>query len=171
MARPRIPVSRKKPVRLPMIMRGPQRDEIELKTVAHAHLMALATGRGDEEAFLTVCFRILVGGCLTSIASDKEGEEALEKELDPAIIALVAVGARYEKLQRWGVNGDELTALRAGLVLTDELQDVATRRQMNEHYQQVGKFVGSLPYTMKNLRRLRVHREDGTLVPVVEMST
>jgi hypothetical protein len=168
MPRPRFFRGGKRPAPLPSIFRAPAGQEISLKTTPHAHLQAIAAGRGDEEAFLTVCFRILVGGSLTALA-DEEGEKALEKELDPAIIALVHIGARYERLRTFGVTGDELVALRAGLVLTDELHEAATRKQIDVMYAQVQKFVGGFAYTMKNLRRLRAHREDGTLVPAIEL--
>lgn len=169
MARPpRIPQSRKPVVRAPLLFRKPAHFELPQKAIPHGHLMAITAGRGDEEAFLTVCFRVLLGGSLT-VCADEEGEKALEKEFDPAVTALITLGERIEKTGKVIATGDELTALRAALVLTDELQEIALRRQYNAMHKQVQGFVGGFAFTMKNLRRLKAMMDkDSALAVAVE---
>lgn len=144
----------KRPVKMPAIFRQSAAQELQLKIIPHAHLKAIIDGRGGVDEFLTLCFRIMVGGSLTSLA-DEEGEVTLEKEFDPGIEALLAIGTRYEKLGKIGVNGDELLAIKHALNLTDDLQEASTRKQQSEMYQQVSHFVGGFEYTMKNLRKLK----------------
>ena len=141
-----------------MLYRVTPDQELNLKLIPHGHLTALFEGRGGEEEYLTVAFRVLVGGSLTVLA-DTAGEKTLEKEFDPAVDALISVGERYERLGKFGLNGDELKSLKSALILTDDLQDVSTRKQQAQMYTQVQGFVGSFAYTMKNLRVLKELRK------------
>jgi hypothetical protein len=95
----------------------------------------------------------MVGGSLTAFA-DEAGEKALEGVYVDALKALVSVGERYERLSKFGCNGDELKSLKDAINLTDDLQEVTTRRQQAEMYRQVMGFVGGFAFTMKNLRTL-----------------
>lgn len=146
--------SRKPFVKIPAIIRHTPDQELNLKLIPHGHLQAIVDGRGTEEEFLTVAFRIMVGGSLTVFA-DTEGEKALEGTFTEAVKALVSVGERYERLGKFGCNGDELKALKDALNLTDDLQEVTTKRQQADMYEQCMRFVGGFAYTMKNLRALR----------------
>lgn len=153
MARTIIPHSVKRPVKLPAIFRHTPDQELSLKLIPHGHLQAIVDGRGTEEEFLTVAFRVMVGGSLTAFA-DEAGEKALEGVYVDALKALVSVGERYERLSKFGCNGDELKSLKDAINLTDDLQEVTTRRQQAEMYKQVMGFVGGFAFTMKNLRTL-----------------
>lgn len=143
----------KRPVKLPAIFRHTPDQELSLKLIPHGHLQAVVDGRGTEEEFLTVTFRVMVGGSLTAFA-DEAGEKALEGVYVDALKALVSVGERYERLGKFGCNGDELKSLKDAINLTDDLQEVTTRRQQAEMYKQVMGFVGGFAFTMKNLRTL-----------------
>lgn len=155
MARTQFFRSRKKPVRDSILFRVRRDDELNLQLVPHGHLTAMAEGRGDEEAYLTVVFRMLVGASL-SVFADEVGKETLETRVFfPALGSAIAVGERYQRLGQFGLNGDELTRLKEALKLTDDLQTVTTRRQQLEMYQQVQGFVGGFEFTLNNLRILR----------------
>lgn len=154
MSRTIIPQSHRRPVKLPAIFRHTPDQELSLKLIPHGHLQAIVDGRGTEEEFLTVAFRVMVGGSLTAFA-DEEGERALEGTYVDAIKALVSVGERYEKLGKFGCNDDELKSLKEAINLTDDLQEVTTRRQQADMYKQVAGFVGGFAFTMKNLRKLQ----------------
>jgi ABC-type phosphate transport system auxiliary subunit len=65
------------------------------------------------------------------------------------------MGERYTRLSKFGTSGDELIRIKAALNLTDDLQDVATKREQAEMYKQVEGFVGAFDFTMKNLRLLK----------------
>ncbi|MDR5839294.1 hypothetical protein [Caballeronia sp. LZ034LL] len=155
MSRTRFFQSRKKFVQGSIMFRNTQNEELNLALVPHGHLQAIAEGRGTEDAYLTVCFRIMVGASLTAFADDV-GKETLEKEVFlPASDSLIAVGERYQRLGKFGVNGDELKSLKEALNLTDDLQNVTTRRQQRDMYVQVQGFVGGFDFTLNNLRILR----------------
>jgi hypothetical protein len=146
--------SRKKPVRQPILFRNTPDEEFNLKLIPHGQLQAMAEGRGDEETFLTVTFRVLVGAALTEFA-DEVGMQTMQSEVFiPALDSLISVGERYQRLGKFGVNGDELTQLKQALNLTDDLQTVSTRRQQLEMYQRVQQHVGGIEFTLKKLRQL-----------------
>jgi hypothetical protein len=155
MPRPQFHQSRKKFVRQSILFRNSKEEELNLALIPHAHLEAIVQGRGGEEEYLTVSFRTLVGASLAAFA-DEEGKQTLEKEVFlPALGSLIAVGERYERLGKFGCNGDELGQLKAALNLTDDLQAATTRRQQLEMYQQVQGFVGGIQFTLNNLRLLK----------------
>lgn len=137
-----------------MTIRMAKDHELNLQLVPHGHLAAMADGRGDEDAYCTVVFRTLVGHSLVELA-DESGKEALLKVFLPALDSAIAVGERYKRLGKFGLNGDELTSLKAGLNLTDDLQAASTRREQLKMYQQVRDFVGGVEFTINNLRNLR----------------
>lgn len=146
--------SGKRPMRVPSIIRHSSKQELSLKLIPHTHLQSMVDGRGTEEEFLTIIFRVMVGGSLTAFA-DEAGEAALESVYTSAVSSLVAVGERYQRFGKFGCNGDELKSLKEALNLTDDLQAVTTRRQQAEMYKQVQGFVGGFDFTMNNLRILK----------------
>lgn len=151
MARPQFFHSRKPVVKAPLLFRRPQAHQVTLMIVPHAHLQALVDGRGTEDEFLTVAFRVAVGSSLTAFADD-EDQKPLNEVFLASLNSLIAVGERYERLGKFGCNGDELTNLKEGLNLTDDLQAVTTRRQLLEMYKQVQGIIGGFSFTMTNLR-------------------
>jgi hypothetical protein len=146
--------SARRPVKLPAIFRHTPAQELDLKIIPHGHLQAVIDGRATENEFLTVVFRVMVGGSLTSFANE-EGEKALESIYTNALNALIAIGERYERLKKFGCHGDEIRFIKEALNMTDDLQELTTRKQQTEMYQQVMAFVGSFSKTMVNLRALQ----------------
>ncbi|MFP3645200.1 hypothetical protein [Paraburkholderia sp. SIMBA_054] len=144
----------KRPVKLPALFRHTASQELELKIIPHAHLQAVIDGRGGENEFLTVVYRVMVGGSLTSYA-DEEGERALEGIFTAALNALINIGERYEQLQKFSCLGDEIYPVKEALNMTDDLQALTTRKQQSQVYLQVSHFVGSFAKTMRNLRALQ----------------
>ncbi|WP_244832376.1 hypothetical protein [Caballeronia sp. TF1N1] len=154
MAKPRIFKSRKKPVKDSILLRIRKDQELDLQLVPHGHLHAMAEGRGDVSAFDTIVFRTLVGASLARLADDV-GMRTMEAEVFmPALGSLISVGERYQRLGKFGLNGDELKSLKQALNLTDDLQAVSTRRQQLEMYQKVQNYVGGLEFTLQKLRHL-----------------
>lgn len=154
MARPRIPVSRRKPVRLPTIFRVTPNEELELKLIPHGHLQAMIEGRGDHDAFNTITFRVMVGACMTGLIVEEDLKH-VEPLFKDALNGLIAIGDRFERLGKFGANGDEVRWIKEALNLTDELQTVTTRKQQAASYKTVERFVGGFAYTMNNLRNLK----------------
>jgi hypothetical protein len=155
MPRTRFFQSHKQPVRHSILFRNTPDEELNLALIPHGHLKALADGRGGEEEYLTVVFRIMVGASLIAFA-DEDDRKMLEREIFlPALSSLIAVGERKQRLNRFGFSGDELTGLKQALNLTDDLQKVTTRRQQLEMYEQVQGFVGGFSFTLKNLHILQ----------------
>lgn len=144
----------KRPVKLPALFRRSQQAELSLKLIPHAHLLSLTDGRGDEDSFLTIVFRVIVGTTLVCYVDDA-GREELEKIFKPAINSLISIGDRASKLGKFGCAGDELLSIKEALNLTDDLQTVSTRRQQAEMCAKVEKFVGGFEYTMRNLKTLQ----------------
>lgn len=155
MPRPQFHQPRKKFVRQSILFRNTRDEETNLKLIPHAHLMALVAGRGDEEAYLTIVFRTMVGASL-ALFTDEAGKKTLEAEVFlPALDSLISVSERYLSLGKFGCNGDELGRLKDALNLTDDLQAASTRRQQLEMYEQVQGFVGGVQFTLNNLRLLK----------------
>jgi hypothetical protein len=154
MPRPQFFQSRKKFVRGSTLVRFNREAELNLQLVPHGQLAAMAEGRGDEETYLTVTFRILVGASLIEFA-DEAGMETLEEEVFiPALRSLISVGERYQRLGKFGLNGDELLSLKQALNLTDQLQIAATRKQLLEQSMKVQNHVGGIEFTLNKLRKL-----------------
>lgn len=154
MSRTRFFRSGKQPVRVPTLIRSSAGQELDLKLIPHGHLRAIVDGRGTEDEYLTVCFRVLVGARLAGLA-DEEGQKHLDEVFLTALKNLITVGERYERLGKFGCNGDELTSLQEALNLTDDLQAVTTRKQQAFMYRRVSEFVGGFTYTLNNLRLLK----------------
>jgi hypothetical protein len=114
----------------------------------------MAEGRGDEGAFNTVTFRTLVGAALLGFADDDDKKKLETEIFRPAIASLISVGERYQRLGKFGLNGDELKSLKEALNLTDDLQAVTTRRQQLEMYTKVQNYVGGIDFTLNKLRAL-----------------
>jgi hypothetical protein len=154
MARTQFFQSRKKHVRDSILFRIRPDDELNLKLVPHGHLSAMAEGRGDEGAFNTVTFRTLVGAALLGFADDDDKKKLETEIFKPALASLISVGERYQRLGKFGLNGDELKSLKEALNLTDDLQAVTTRRQQLEMYTKVQNYVGGIDFTLNKLRAL-----------------
>lgn len=143
----------KRYVRKSILFRNSHDEELDLKLLPHAHLMAITAGRGDDDAFCTLVFRILVGNSLTEF-TDEEGRQQLQKEVfESALASLISVGERYQRTGKFGTSGEELGRLKDALNLTDQLQVATTRRQQLEMYQHVQGLVGSMQFTLNNLRK------------------
>lgn len=144
----------KRPVKLPAIYRHNQAAETQLKLIPHGYLIALTEGRGDENVFLTLVLRVIIGTTLVCYVED-DGRTPLDAIFKKAINSLICVGDRARKLDRWGCSGDELQDIKAALNLADDLQDVSTRRQQAVMYEKVERFVGGYDFTMRNLKALQ----------------
>jgi hypothetical protein len=154
MARTRFFQSRKAAVPKSTLFRHTAQQELSLQILPHAHLMALVEGRGEENEFLTVVFRVTAGSMLT-VHADDEGRLILDVIFRNAINGLISVGDRYKKHGKFGFSGDDLKDIKEALCMSDELQKVCTRRQQLVVYQHTERFVGGFEFTLKNLKELQ----------------
>ncbi|WP_144106854.1 hypothetical protein [Paraburkholderia sp. BCC1886] len=153
MARPQFYQQQKKaPPKLPSIFRHSANDDLKLKLIPHQHLQAIFDRRGTKAEFASVAFRVIVGACLAVYADDQETLDVVYKA---AIDSLIAVGERYQRVETFGLNGDEMRQLKDALNLTDEVQELTTRRQQVDMYKAAYQFVGSFEGTMRNLRQVQ----------------
>lgn len=105
----------------------------EIKTeLAIAPLMAIplfTSGHGNEDLAYTIINTILVGYRLVKNKDDRQiivsGSDAMRR--------VITRGSHG----KWGFSGDDLKDITAAVTLSDQLQAVATRRQMRAAVQAV----------------------------------
>lgn len=127
MARPIIRNNQKRrPASLPVIFRQNADDERLLQAAAHAGLTKLRHGEGDDSAWNTIVCRINIGMTLAHWHYTPEIVLTCRTGLD----AMVAIQARFNDKQQWGISGDEFSKVSTALILTDDMQLQVTRRQL-----------------------------------------
>lgn len=109
--------------KIPIIygLNGEQKTELRLPY--HISLDALRRGEGTEDDATTIFAALMTGKELAGIYT-----EAMPEVLE-AIQAIEAVKGRADAGGKWLLTGDQYKAISVGLVLLDDLQEVATRRQ------------------------------------------
>lgn len=112
----------------------------------------MLNGTADEDQYLTVSFRILLGAHLCQHIEDAESK--VEKLFVAAIHALIQIGERFERHAKFGLNGDNLADLDVALDTTDQLVGLTTRRQHIETHKVVGHRVSSFKNTLHNLKQI-----------------
>ena len=135
--------------KLPVTLRQRFDSDTHLKLVPLEHLDKILRGDGDNEAFCTLAYRLLVGEGLARAHFDHQPEAMTT--MNDAKRALHAVGTRYHKTGRVGFTGDEYRALSPAINLIDDMQNLTTRRQQREAYRAVEPKVGSLGMTLTAL--------------------
>jgi hypothetical protein len=157
--RPPFHRTRRKSIKLPDIYRYGTSQETETMLIPHAHLANMAEGRGDPDMFLTLATRTMIGAVLTRFLEDEDplATDEIDSVFRNGVMSLIAIGERYQRVHKIGVNGNELIALKMVLNLTDDLQKVTTRRQQKHTLQIVSNFIGSFDQTLSNLKKLHVN--------------
>lgn len=112
---------------LPILMRFSRNAEIDLQLIPHAALENIREGRGSEQDWHTLAFRVNVGQMLGRQAF--AGRADVHGVMDAGVVAVAELGKRYRRAGRMVATGDELRAIGEALCLTDELQENTTRRQ------------------------------------------
>lgn len=113
---------------LPINFRFDSEAETKLQLVPHSQLERFLAGCGDIVAFEDVACRCNFG----ALMAQKHYTAAEIAPAKEALIALLAMQHRYKTTGKWGVSGDEFTAIKAGLNMTDEIQKNSTRREMRD---------------------------------------
>lgn len=115
--------------RIPVIFGITQDASRDLQLVPHAELLKLRNGLADEPTWHTLVCRLNVG---MTIAHQGKQNDEVKKTMAESLQAMRDVWVRHEKTSKWGASGEELKAIGDGLVLTDDLQNVSTRRELRE---------------------------------------
>ena len=126
--KPRKPAPRIKPRGLPTVFRFSAKDERNLQLVPHQSLEAMRRGEGQEPDWHTLAVRLNLGATLAYRLFDTPEARAL---LDSAQDALRSAWERFEKTQRIGLTGPEMTTIGEALNLTDDMQLRCTRRELS----------------------------------------
>lgn len=112
-----------KPRAIPITIRHNEEAERALQLAPHAELLKLREGIGDEEGWHTLVARLNVG--VIAAWQNNLPNEDIKRGLD----ALLKIHARFDKLGKWGVSGNDLAEIGEALVQTDNLQLSLTRKQ------------------------------------------
>lgn len=128
-----------RPSSIPVIFRFNEDCERELQLIPHAELLKLQNGLGDSETRHTLTARLNVGMVLANASQPQEVIDAMEGSLN----AMRSIARRHDATSKYGASGDELQAISAGLVLTDDMQLNATRRELRDAIALVYRVAGS----------------------------
>lgn len=111
----------------------------DLRLPYHLALDAMKRGAGnDDEAHL------LFTSLLTARELSKKFNADIQREVQEALDAVIAVKERGDKTGKWGVSGDQFRLISRGLVLMDDMQDAATRRDVRDALTAVWDAVGNV---------------------------
>lgn len=119
----------RKVLRVPIIFGLGQDDDRQLQLSPHAALLKLREGTATATDYDSIACRINIGQAVTHQCSYNDEVKAV---IATAMAAVISVGERHRQLGKFGISGDELVALGAGLNMADELQKSCTRRELRE---------------------------------------
>ncbi|WVK89965.1 hypothetical protein [Burkholderia phage vB_BpP_HN02] len=129
--------------------------EAELMLIPHLCLESFTKGLGNEQAFDTLTYRMLMAAALTKHIEVEEDFDYAAGLVGAAVQAMKNIGERLLKAGVWGVTGDEVRAIKDGLGIADQLQELVPMKQQSLASQKVGIYViGSIRETVHNLERL-----------------
>lgn len=111
------------PRSLPITIRHSEKSETALQLAPHAELMKFRNGIGDESGWHTLVARLNVG----AVAAWQNNLP--NADIKTGLDALLKIHARFDKLGKWGVSGNDLAEIGEALVQTDNLQLSLTRKQ------------------------------------------
>ena len=100
-----------------------------LKNQPHQALESMRTGTATANDLDAVSLRVLWGA---QMAEDHIVEAEPKAIMRQGIAALDSVAARYDRIGRVGLAGEELRQLGEAITLTDDLQSTLTRREMEQ---------------------------------------
>lgn len=114
---------------LPINIRFGAQDETQLCLVPQAELTKFREGLADDVSINTIAMRLNLGYVLAGEHfAEAEARTLMERALD----ALRGVKTRFTDTGKVGATGGEYHALADGLNLTDEMQLMCTRKELNE---------------------------------------
>jgi len=114
---------------LPINYRFSKDIEIKLSLIPHECLRNFKEGRQEESDWHVLAARINIGSKLT-VHHFSDNEEAIAA-MNLALESLQGVWARYRRLGKIGMTGEEYNHIATALNLTDEMQTLCTRRELD----------------------------------------
>ena len=114
-----------RPTAIPVTIRHDAEGDTDLQLIPHLSLENLRQGRPDASDWHTLTARLNLGMVLANFAH-KEAVESMLASLN----AMLAIARRHDSMGKWGGSGDEYAAIGEGLRLTDDMQMLATRREL-----------------------------------------
>jgi len=112
---------------LPMTFSLPKAAMTNLQLPPHTVLDAFRRGAGDEPGWHTLACAVNIGAVLAR-TQPNEAQAVMSAALD----AIREVQRRGVESGRWGVSGDEFRAIGEALTLSNEIQDISTRREIRD---------------------------------------
>jgi hypothetical protein len=112
------------PGTLPPIFGLSKERKTDLRLPYHISLDAIRMGQGTVDDAHTIVSALLVGAELAKLFQDAQ------KPIADAIDAIAAVKERGDKTGKWGVSGDQFQSISKALVMMDDMQDGARRREV-----------------------------------------
>lgn len=111
---------------LPINMRFSCDVETKLQLIPHDSLANFKAGRQTEPDWHTLAARCNLGSTLA-----RDHFEEATQTMNAAIEALASSWQRFKRLGRMGMTGEEYNAVATALVLTDDMQKLSTRRELD----------------------------------------
>lgn len=125
--KPRKPYRPKDRPALPIMFAMPKDAMTDLSLMPHACIMAIADGSAVEENIYTLANALNMGGLLA---------ERKNLALLPIAVAgqeaVIRVIERFSRTGKIGFSGDDYQAIKAGVTLNDQLQQLCTRRELRD---------------------------------------
>lgn len=113
----------------PITMRFSQATELKLQLVPHEALRSFKEGRQEESDWHTLAARVNLGSTLAHIHFGEDSEAKLA--MNDALEALRTSWARYQRLGKMGMTGEEYNHIALALTVTDDMQKLCTRRELD----------------------------------------
>lgn len=111
----------------PILFRYTESQATFLKNRPYLRLDQLYTGKGTEEAWADVYFRLNIGVQL-AIKHFNSGDA--DKVLLDALNAHVEIRNRYFRMnKKWGIKEEEMNQIKEAFGLIDQIQDGTSRRE------------------------------------------
>lgn len=115
------------PGSLPIVFSVAADTKRQLHITPHMCVEAFRLGNGDRDKAFTLVNAIDLGAVLVQ----KYVEDEPKKVMQAGLSAVQSVINRGQG-GKWGCTGDELTAITAAVALSDQLQQMSTRREVRD---------------------------------------
>jgi len=116
---------------LPKVFRQTHEADTMLKMIPHSELEKLRDGNADEGTWHTLVCR-LDWGCFMSIDHFQNIE--VNDAIQAALNSMRSIKARFERVGKWGMSGEEFLNIGAALNLVDDMQSQTTRREQEASF-------------------------------------
>lgn len=137
-------------VGLPKVFRHTHAADTMLKMIPHQELARLRDGTADEGTWHTLTCR-LDWGCFMSIDHFQNIE--VNDAIQAALNSMRSIKARFERVGKWGMTGEEFVNIGAALNLVDDMQSQTTRREQEASFDAMMKLNNQLLKEQKNDQR------------------